>query len=63
MIPLVLMAGFLGAGKTRFLTTLIPQLLERGVRFIQLWTGAGQPWDNHDEILDHKKLGGQKSTV
>ncbi len=32
MIPLVLMAGFLGAGKTRFLTTLIPQLLERGVR-------------------------------
>jgi G3E family GTPase len=26
------MAGFLGAGKTRFLTTLIPLLLERGVR-------------------------------
>ncbi len=33
------------------------RLLERGVRFIQLWTGAGQPWDNHDEILEHKKLG------
>jgi hypothetical protein len=32
------------------------RLLERGVRFIQLWTGGGQPWDNHDEILDHKKL-------
>jgi G3E family GTPase len=32
MIPLVLMAGFLGAGKTRFLTTLIPLLLARGVR-------------------------------
>ena len=32
MIPLVLMAGFLGAGKTRFLTTLIPQLAARGVR-------------------------------
>ena len=32
MMPLVLMAGFLGAGKTRFLTTLIPLLLERGVR-------------------------------
>ena len=31
-MPLVLMAGFLGAGKTRFLTTLIPLLLERGVR-------------------------------
>lgn len=32
------------------------RLLERGVRFLQLWTGAGQPWDNHDEILEHKKL-------
>lgn len=32
MMPLVLMAGFLGAGKTRFLTTLIPLLLDRGVR-------------------------------
>jgi G3E family GTPase len=32
MIPLVLMAGFLGAGKTRFLTTIIPQLAARGVR-------------------------------
>ena len=32
------------------------RLLERGVRFLQLWTGDGQPWDNHDEILDHRKL-------
>ena len=32
------------------------RLLERGVRFIQLWTGDGQPWDNHDEILEHKPL-------
>ncbi|WP_038163597.1 DUF1501 domain-containing protein [Verrucomicrobium sp. BvORR106] len=32
------------------------RLLERGVRFLQLWTGDGQPWDNHDEILEHKKL-------
>ena len=38
-------------------TLIARRLLERGVRFIQLWTGAGQPWDNHDEILDHKKLG------
>lgn len=29
------------------------RLLERGVRFLQLWTGEGQPWDTHDEILDH----------
>jgi hypothetical protein len=26
------------------------RLLERGVRFIQVWTGASQPWDNHDKI-------------
>lgn len=32
MIPLVLLAGFLGAGKTRLLTTLVPQLAARGVR-------------------------------
>ena len=32
------------------------RLLERGVRFLQLWTGDGQPWDNHDEVLDHKPL-------
>lgn len=38
-------------------TLIARRLLERGVRFIQLWTGDGQPWDNHDEILDHKKLG------
>ncbi len=32
------------------------RLLERGVRALQLWTGEGQPWDHHDEILDHRKL-------
>lgn len=32
MIPLVLMAGFLGAGKTRFLTDLIPRLGAAGIR-------------------------------
>jgi hypothetical protein len=35
------------------------RLLERGVRFIQLWTGDGQPWDSHDEIQDHRRLAGQ----
>ena len=24
------------------------RLIERGVRFVQVWHGAGQPWDNHD---------------
>lgn len=32
MIPLILLAGFLGAGKTRFLTQLVPALAARGVR-------------------------------
>jgi hypothetical protein len=33
------------------------RLSERGVRFVQLWHGAGQPWDSHDDLeLNHKKL-------
>jgi hypothetical protein len=33
------------------------RLLERGVRFVQLWHGAGQPWDNHEKIEEaHRKL-------
>ncbi len=33
------------------------RLAERGVRFIQLWHGAGQPWDSHDDIeKNHKRL-------
>ena len=33
------------------------RLIERGVRFVQLWSGAGQPWDNHDNLAgEHKKL-------
>ncbi len=32
------------------------RLLERGVRYIQLWHGNGQPWDSHDNIEDHRRL-------
>ena len=33
------------------------RLLERGVRFIQVWSGAGQPWDNHENIANqHSSL-------
>jgi hypothetical protein len=33
------------------------RLLERGVRFLQIWTGAGQPWDNHDDLeVNHRRL-------
>ena len=36
------------------------RLVERGVRFVQLWHGAGQPWDNHDDIeVNHRNLAGQ----
>jgi len=36
------------------------RLIERGVRFVQVWHGQGQPWDNHDDIAEnHRKLAGQ----
>ena len=36
------------------------RLLERGVRFVQVWHGQGQPWDNHDDIeVNHRRLADQ----
>ncbi len=36
------------------------RLIERGVRFVQVWSGAGQPWDNHENLeKDHRKLAGE----
>lgn len=36
------------------------RLIERGVRFVQVWSGAGQPWDNHDGLeKQHKTLAGE----
>ena len=36
------------------------RLLERGVRFVQVWHGAGQPWDSHDDLKDqHGRLAKQ----
>ena len=33
------------------------RLLERGVRFVQVWHGEGQPWDSHEEIeTNHRRL-------
>jgi uncharacterized protein (DUF1501 family) len=38
------------------------RLVERGVRYIQLWHGNGQPWDSHDKIEEnHRKLAGECS--
>ncbi len=34
-------------------TLIARRLLERGVRFVQLWHGAGQPWDHHDNIEEN----------
>src|SRR4051795_7475205 len=36
------------------------RLLERGVRYVQLWHGEGQPWDSHDDIeVQHRRLAQQ----
>ena len=36
------------------------RLIERGVRFVQVWHGAGQPWDNHDDLeVNHRNLAKQ----
>jgi hypothetical protein len=33
------------------------RLLEKGVRFVQVWHGDGQPWDNHDDLeVNHRRL-------
>ena len=41
-------------------TLIARRLLERGVRYVQLWHGKGQPWDNHDNIeTNHRKLAGE----
>jgi hypothetical protein len=38
-------------------TLIARRLIERGVRYVQLWHGAGQPWDNHNDIENnHRKL-------
>ena len=36
------------------------RLVERGVRYVQVWHGAGQPWDNHDDLeVNHRRLAKQ----
>ncbi len=36
------------------------RLVERGVRFVQVWHGAGQPWDSHSNIsVEHRNLANQ----
>jgi uncharacterized protein (DUF1501 family) len=46
--------GTSSAGRQLLLTR---RLLERGVRCVQVWSGAGQPWDNHDGLeKQHRNL-------
>jgi hypothetical protein len=36
------------------------RLVERGVRFVQVWHGAGQPWDTHEDLTPNlRKLAGE----
>lgn len=44
-----------GQNGRQLLTT--RRLLEKGVRFVQVWSGAGQPWDNHGDLEKrHREL-------
>ena len=46
-----------GPGKQARQLLIARRLLERGVRFVQVWHGAGQPWDNHDDLEEnHRRL-------
>jgi hypothetical protein len=41
-------------------TLIARRLVERGVRYVQLWHGAGQPWDSHTQIESaHRSLAQQ----
>jgi hypothetical protein len=48
-----------GPGKQAEQFLIARRLLERGVRFVQLWTGLGIPWDDHADLpTHHRKLAG-----
>ncbi len=49
-----------GTGVHARQTLIARRLVERGVRFIQLWHGQGQPWDSHDDLeVQHRRLAQQ----
>lgn len=46
-----------GDGEHARQTLIARRLLERGVRYVQLWHGAGQPWDSHANLeADHRRF-------
>ncbi|WP_437185334.1 DUF1501 domain-containing protein [Planctomicrobium sp. SH668] len=44
-----------GTGVHARQTLIARRLLERGVRYVQLWHGAGQPWDDHTNLATHHR--------
>lgn len=49
-----------GEGPQNRQLLLARRLVERGVRFVQTWHGAGQPWDSHSNIKDsHRQVASQ----
>ncbi|MCA9159113.1 MAG: DUF1501 domain-containing protein, partial [Planctomycetales bacterium] len=49
-----------GEGTQNRQLLLARRLVERGVRFVQVWHGAGQPWDSHDNIKNaHRNVANQ----
>ncbi|MCR9293875.1 MAG: DUF1501 domain-containing protein [bacterium] len=49
-----------GAGVQARQLLIARRLIERGVRYVQVWHGQGQPWDSHDDLEEqHRLLAGQ----
>jgi hypothetical protein len=44
-----------GKGEFADACLLSRRLVERGVRMVQVYYGNGQPWDDHDNIMNHAK--------
>src|SRR5207248_5861679 len=60
-LPIYVRAAY-GPGTQARQLLIARRLIERGVRFVQVWHGAGQPWDNHDDLeVNHRRLD-RKST-
>ncbi len=49
-----------GEGQQNRQLLMARRLVERGVRFVQVWHGSGQPWDSHNNIKSaHRRVANQ----
>ena len=49
-----------GEGTQARQMVLARRMVERGVRFVQVFHGPGQPWDSHDDLeSNHRRLAGE----